>query len=132
MWINHVNIRYKKPDKEFGVVPFLIQIRVLVGFFIAILTVLLDYEDIVSQVLTLLPYAAFAICMVLFYKRRINFRLWFINGVILSIGVKCYLSSPQIYMIVLDAILIILLYVSPFIKEHYKRKGEVEEDISNV
>lgn len=132
MWINRVNVKYKKPKKDIGVVPYLVQLRVIIGFIIAILSVIIDYHDLLSQSLTLVPYVTFTICMILFYKKRIGFRLWFINSVILGIGVQCYLASPQLVTIFIDTVLIIAIYVSPYIKEHYKKKGYVETDISDV
>lgn len=122
-----------KSEQEFSWVPLFFQIRIYAGFVLAILTVILDYgNNTICQALTMLPYIVFTICMVLFYKKRIDFRLWYVLGAILGIGVQYYLASLQVYTIAIEIIMILALFLSPYIKEHYRRKGAIEVDISDV
>lgn len=130
MYLHYTN---KSPDKEFSVVPMLLQVRVFAGFVITALMVFISHDNnIINHLLIMVPYIMFAICMVFFYKKRIDFRLWFVYGAILNIGVNYYITSLPITMMVIDTILVLLIFLSPYIKQNYKKKGYVEIDISDV
>lgn len=123
----------KSTDNEFSVVPMLVQVRVLAGFLFAALTALVKYEnDITNQAVIMILYIAFIICMVLFYKKLIAFRLWYALGAILGIVAQYYLVSLPIFMIVLEAIFILILFLSPFIKKYYKKHNKEEYYENNI
>lgn len=133
MWINHVNVGYKKPKEEFSPASTLVIVRVFAGFVFALLTTFIDYKgNVLNQAINIVPYALFAVCMVLFFKKRIEFRLWYVNGAIINIGALYYLQGLPISAILIDTIVILFIYLSPYMKEHYKKKGYVEVDISDV
>lgn len=114
-----------KPQYDFSWIPLLLHIRVFVGVILAIISAVLNYDGmLLNQLFTVLPYAVFIVCLVLFYKKLLHFRLWYVAGAVLNIGVLLYLSASPIVTIVVDVILVAMLFLSSYIKEHYKKSGE--------
>lgn len=111
-----------KSQYNFSWIPLLLQIRVLVGFIFAVVIAVLEYDNnIFNQLLTILPYIPFVICMALFHKKEISFRLWYIIGALFAIGIKSFTSTIPIVNIAVDASMILTLFLSPYIKKHYKK-----------
>lgn len=71
------NISFKIKNHDYSVLPGLFQVRAYTAFVFGILTVILDYS-LFGKLLATLPLIALVICMVLFYKKLIAFRMWYI------------------------------------------------------
>lgn len=120
-----------KPTSHFNGLLIIFQLRIYAGIVLSIMTLFTYESGYLGIIITILLYLPIAVCLILFYKKLIAFRVWYMVGAGLLICFSFINGGAPIAAFVIELFITIALYKSKYITDNF-RKMDKKRNLKDI
>jgi len=122
----------EKAGKSFRVWSIIFQLRIYAGFIMSIFSELRNPNPQINIGLVLFELVIFSpliVCLILFYKRRKSFRVWYIVGVALIAIITLLSGTIPLLSSVVEVFVIIALFHWKYVNKNFASNHSKNESL---
>lgn len=118
------NFKPLKPTKSNNGLLIIFQFRIYAGILLNIMS-LIGYEvNLIGITIATLLFSPIIVSLVLFYKKLIAFRVWYMIGAFINIVFAIVGGGTPIVGIIVEILVIVWIFKSRYIGDNFKKIGE--------